>query len=327
MNRSVVMISLALLFAFASLARAQPSTGPAQICFLTFDPGSTMRSNRFGDFFNALSNLGYRQGKNVQVHYLSAEGRNENFPVLADECVKRRVNVIVATSTPAALAAKKATSSIPIVTTPLGDPVGSGVVDSLSHPTGNITGTTFLAPALAAKRVELLREAVPGVSRILVLSYLIDPIAPPQVAQIKAVADRMGIKVLVREIRTAADLTAAFEAGAREKVDGLLTTNESIFMANRQRVIELAAKYRLPGIYWHRAFAHSGGFMIYGADYTALYARSAAHVDKVLNGVKPSDLPIEQPTRFELVINLRTAKTLGISVPQSLLVRADQLIE
>jgi putative tryptophan/tyrosine transport system substrate-binding protein len=327
MNRLVGMVAIAHLLVAASSAHAQPAGGTARMCFLTFDPGSTMKSNRYGDFFGALRNLGYQDGKTLRVEYLSAEGKSERFPALAAECVKRRVDVIVASSTPAALAAKKATSTIPIVITPLGDPVGSGLVSSLSRPGGNLTGTTLLAPAIAAKRMELLKEAVPRVSRVLVLSYLIDPIAPPQVEQIKAVAEKLGVKVVIREIRTAEDLPAAFEAGARENVDAVMPTNESIFVANRQRVIELASKHRLPGIYFHRAFAQDGGLLVYAPNLPLLQARSAAYVDQVLKGAKPADLPIEQPSKFELIVNLKAANALGISMPQLLLLRADELIQ
>lgn len=310
-----------------SLTHAQPAGRVPHLCFLTFDPGSTLRANRYGDFFGALRNLGYQDGKTLRVDYFSAEGNSARFAALANECVKRRVDVIVASSTPAALAAKRATKTIPIVITPLGDPVGSGLVDSLSRPGGNLTGTTFVAPAMAAKRMELLKEAVPSVSRVLVLSYLVDPIAPPQVEQIKAVAERLAVKLLIREIRSPEDLPAAFEAGARESVDAVMPTNESIFMANRQRVIELASKHRLPGIYWNRAFAEAGGLIVYAANLPSLNARSAAYVDRVLKGAKPGDLPIEQPSSFELIVNLKAAKALGISIPKLLVMRADRVIE
>lgn len=321
------IIFLLACLSFAAVAAAQSGSAKARLCFLTFDPGSTLQSNRYGAFFNALRGLGYEGGRTLQVEYFSAEGKNERFAALADECVKRRVDVIVASTTPAALAAKRATKTIPIVITPLGDPVGSGLVDSLSHPGGNLTGTTLAAPALAAKRMELLKEAVPRVSRVLVLSYLIDPIAPPQVEQIKTVAERLRVNLVIREIRTAEDLAAAFEAGAREKVDAFIPTNESIFVANRQRVIELAAKYRLPGIYFNRAFAEAGGLMVYTPNLAPLQARSAVYVDRVLKGAKPADLPIEQPSRFELIVNLKAANALGISIPPTLMLRVDQVIQ
>ena len=331
MNRVSALTWVTLLLASmhlpSTLTHAQPAEGTPRLCFLTFDPGSTLRSNRYGDFFDALRKLGYQDGRTVRVDYFSAEGNSERFAALAAECVKRRASVIVASTTPAALAAKRATSTIPIVLTPLGDPVGSGLVDSLSRPGGNVTGTTQSAPAMAAKRMELLKEAVPHVSRVLVLSYLIDPIAPPQVEQIKVVAEKLGVKLLIREIRTAEDLSAAFEAGARENVDAVMPTNESIFVANRRRVIELASKYRLPAIYFNLAFAEAGGLMVYAANLPSLNARSAAYVDRVLKGVKPADLPIEQPSKFDFVVNLKAANALGISIPQTLLMRADQVIQ
>jgi len=318
---------LGLLGLLPSAAHAQSPEGTPRLCFLTFDPGSTLQSNRYGDFFNALRDLGYQHGRNLHVDYLSAEGKGERFASLAAECVKRRANVIVPSTTPAALAAKKATASIPIVTTPLGDPVASGLVASLARPSGNVTGTTLMASAIAAKRMELLKELLPRVSRVLVLSYLTDPIAPPQVAEIGKVADRLGVKVLVREIRTAEDLAPAFEAGAKEKAEAVLTTKESIFLTNRQRVIDLATRYRMPGIYWNRAFAEAGGPMAYAANRALLEARSAAYVERVLKGAKPADLPIEQPAKFELIVNVRAAKALGITIPPSLMLRADEVIQ
>lgn len=328
MNLAFGLASAMLLLTLVQTpSHAQPAGVMPRLCFLTFDPGSTLRSNRYGDFFGALRNLGYHDGKTLRVDYFSAEGSSERFPDLASDCVKRRADVIVATTTPAALAAKRATKTIPIVITPLGDPVGSGLVASLSRPGGNLTGTTQAAPAMAAKRMEMLKEAVPRVSRVLVLSYLVDPIAPPQVEHIKTVAAKLGVKLVIREIRTADDIPAAFEAGARENVDAVMPTNESIFVANRQRVVELASKYRLPGMYFNRAFAEAGGLLVYAPNLAPLNARSAAYVDRVLKGAKPADLPIEQPSSFELIVNLKTANALGVSMPKVLLMRADQLIQ
>ena len=227
-----------------------------------------------------------------------------------------------------ARAAKTATRTIPIVMIALGDPVGTGLVDSLAQPGGNITGMSLMVPELAAKRLGLLKEAVPRLSLVLVLSYLTDPIAPLQVKALKEVAPSLGLTLQIRDIQTAEDLPAAFEAGVKERAEGLLTTAESIFRAERARVTELAARHRLPAIYPYSAFVtDAGGLMAYEIDDSDLHARAATYVDKILKGSKPSDLAVQQPTKFKLVLNLKTAKALGLTIPPSLLQRADQVIE
>jgi putative tryptophan/tyrosine transport system substrate-binding protein len=232
------------------------------------------------------------------------------------------------TTTPAAHAVKKATALIPTVMVALGDPVGTGLVDSLARPGGNITGMSQMTSGLAAKRLELLKQAIPGVSRVMVLTYLVDPIAPLQVTALKDAAPTLGIKLIIQDIRTADDLPAAFDVVAKEHPQGLLTTAESIFRLNRARVTELAARHRLPAVYPYAVFAtESGGLMAYEINDTALHKRAAGYVDKILKGARPSELPIQQPTEYQLVINLKTANALGLKIPQPLLLRADQVIE
>jgi len=325
MDRRRFLLSLASALAPPLAADAQPARRIPRLCFLTFDPG-TPQSSRFDPFFQGLRDLGYVDGKTISIDYLSADDRGERFPALAVECLRLKADIIVVTTTPATQAAKHATRTIPIVMIPLGDPVGTGLVASLARPGGNVTGLTFMASGLAAKRFELLKEAVPKISRVLVLSYLEDPIAAPQVKELEKAAGSLGVKLLVQDIRTADDLPAAFDAGASGRADGLLTTAESIFVVHRKRVVELAAQHRLPGLYPYRLAVDAGGLMAYDA-YTPLLARTATYVDKILKGAKPGDLPIEQPTKFELVINLKTAKALGLTIPPSLLLRADQVIE
>jgi putative tryptophan/tyrosine transport system substrate-binding protein len=210
----------------------------------------------------------------------------------------------------------------------LGDPVGTGLVDSLAQPGGNITGMSLMVPEAAAKRLGLLKEAVPGISRVLVLSYVDDPIAPVQVKALKAAAASLGVTLQIREIRTGDDLPAAFDAGAEERAEGLLTTAESLFVVHRARVAELAARYRLPAIYpFAVQVVDAGGLMAYDVNTGDLFRRAATYVDKILRGARPSDLPVQQPTKFEFVINLKTAKTLGLTFPPGLLAIADQVIE
>ena len=306
-------------------AEAQPAGRP-RLCFLTFDPG-TPQSSRFDPFFQGLRDLGYVDGQSITIDYLSADGRGERFPVLAADCLRLKADIIVVTTTPAAQAAKHATRTIPIVMHLLGDPVATGLVASLARPGGNVTGLTYMASGLAAKRLALLKEAVPKISRVLVLSYLVDPIAAPQVKELESAAASQGVKLLVRDIRTADDLPAAFDAGAKERADGVLTTAESLFIVQRQRVVQRAARHRLPGLYPFRLMVDAGGLMAYDSFTSNLQARTATYVDRILKGANPSDLPVEQPTKFELAINLKTAKTLGLTIPPSLLQRADQVIE
>jgi putative ABC transport system substrate-binding protein len=210
----------------------------------------------------------------------------------------------------------------------LGDPVGTGIVDSLARPGGNITGMSQMTSELAAKNLELLKEAVPGISRVLVLTYLVDPISPLQVRALKEVAPSLGVTLHIHDIQTADDLSAAFKAGTKERVDGLITTAESIFRAERARVTELADIHKLPAIYPYAAFAiDNGGMMAYEVADRDLHRRAATYVDRILKGAKPSELPVQQPTNFRLIINLKTAKALGITVPPTLLARADEVIE
>jgi putative tryptophan/tyrosine transport system substrate-binding protein len=222
-------------------ARAQPPKNVPRLCFLDFmlDPG-TSRSKRFDGFFQGLNELGYVDGQTIAIDYLSADGSGERFPALVAECVRRKVDIIAVSTTPAAQTAKNATHTIPTVMIALGDPVGTGLVDTLARPGGNVTGTSTMLSDLAAKRLALLKEAVPGISRVLVLSYLVDPIAPLQVKALQEASRSLSVALQVQEIRTADDIPVAFEAGARDRADGLVITGESIFIAQRAQVSELA---------------------------------------------------------------------------------------
>jgi len=305
---------------------AQQSGKIPRLCFLTLDPGTTPAS-RFTPFFQRLRDLGYVDGRTVTIAYLSADGHNERFPALAGDCLRSKADIIVVTTTPAAQAAKNATQTIPIVMVPLGDPVGTGLVASLARPGGNATGQTFMASGLAAKRLALLKEAVPRISHVLVLTYLVDPIAAPQIKELESAARSLGVKLMIQDIRTPDDLPAAFDAGIKGRAEGLLTTVESIFAFESKRIVELAARHRLPGLYPYRAAVESGGLMAYDSYTPDLLGRTATYVDKILKGAKPADLPVEQPTKFELIVNLKAAKALGLTISPSLLLRADQVIE
>ena len=266
-------------------------------------------------------------GQTITIDYLSADGQVERFPTLAADCVRLKADIVVASTTLAAQAAKKATGTIPIVMHGLGDPVATGLVVSIARPGGNVTGASMMSPGLAAKRLELLKEGLPRLSRVLVLSDLGDSIAAPQLQELEHATHSLGVTLLVRDIRSADDLPAAFDAGAKERAGGLLTTAETRLSIYRDRVLELAARHRLPGMYPYRGWVDAGGLMAFISYTPKLQARAAFYVDRILKGAKPADLPIEQPIKFEFVINLKTAKALGLRIPPSVLLRADQVIE
>ena len=327
MKRGEFVALLAAAAAWPSAMRAQQSRSIPRLCFLTFDPG-TLQTTRFDAFFQALRGLGYADGQTIAIDYLSADGRDERFPALAAECLRLKADVIAVSTTPGAEAAKAATRTIPIVMLQLGDPVGTGLVDSLVKAGGNVTGMTQVSSELAAKRLELLKEAVPGLSRVLVLSYAIDPIAPLQVKALKEAARSLGVMLQIQNIGAVDDLAPAFDAGARERADGLLTTVGSIFVSYRARVTELAAQYRLPAMYTNLLqVTDVPGLMVYQPNLDDLYKQAATYIDRILKGAKPSDLPIQQPTKFTLVVNLKTAKAIGLTIPESFLRRADELIQ
>jgi len=251
-------------------------------------------------------------------------------PNFAAACLRLKPDIIAVTTTPGAAALKNATSTIPIVMVALGDPIGTKLVDSLNHPNGNITGMSQMTSGLAAKRFELLKEAVSGLSRVLVLAYLVDPISPLQVQALKDAAPALNVTLHVVDIKTPDDLPAAFDAGIKAGAQGVLTTAESIFRGSRALVTELAAQHKLAAIYPCAAFALSlenGGLKAYDITDRDLHRSAANYVDKILKGAKPSDLAVQQPTKFQLVINLRTARSLGLTIPPSLLARADEIIE
>jgi putative ABC transport system substrate-binding protein len=313
--------------AWPRVARAQQPRKIPRLCFLTFD-SAILRSTRFDAFFEGLRDLGYVDGQTITIDYLSADGRGEQFPALVAECLRLKADIIATTTTPATQAAKNTNDTTPIVMLALGDPVGTGLVDSLGRPGGNVTGTSMMVSELAAKRLELLKEVVPRISRVLVLAYLVDPIAPLQVKAVTEAARSLGVTLQVQDIQSADDLQAAFEAGAREHADGLLVDAESIFIVHRAQVSELAARYRLPAMYPYSVqVAEAGGLMAYDINIPDLQRRSAIYVDRILKGAKPADLPVEQPTKFKFVINLKTARALDLTIPESILQRADEVIE
>ena len=282
-------------------------------------------------FRQGLRDLGYVEGRNVVIEYRDAEGKFERLPALAAELVALKVDVIVTTGgTPTALAAKQATKTLPIVFAVAADPVGSGLVTSLARPGGNITGLSNLSPELVGKRLEQLTQAVPGVSRVVVLwqpGVLGERTEQDLLKGAEVAARALGVRLQVVEARGPADFDKAFSAMTRKRVGALTLLTSTMFFNERQRLVDLAAKNRLPAVYPAREFVDAGGLMAYGANIPDMVRRAATYVDKILKGAKPGDLPVEQPTKFELVINVKTAKALGLTIPPSLLQRADEVIQ
>jgi putative ABC transport system substrate-binding protein len=273
-----------------------------------------------------LRDLGWVEGQNVGVEYRYANNHLEQFPHLAAELVRLKVDLIVAGGEAGIRAARDATSTIPIVMANSGDPVGTGLIASLSRPGGNVTGLSLLAPDLGGKRLELLKETVPKVSRVGVLWNPTNAVKALELNSTEVAARALGVIVTSHEVRAPADFDRAFAAIGRERPTALITLADPLTRSYRTQLAEFAAKSRLPMIAELRDFAEAGGLMTYGASLLDLYRRAATYVDKILNGAKPGDLPIEQPTKFELVVNLKTAKSLGLTIPQSVLVRADEVI-
>jgi putative ABC transport system substrate-binding protein len=282
-------------------------------------------------FLQGLRDLGYNEGPNLVIEYRDAEGKPERLPALAAGLVALNVDVIVAgAGTLSALAAKQATTTIPIVFPVVGDPVADGLVTSLARPGGNLTGLSAVSTELIGKLLELLKQAVPGVSRV---ALLLKPDAAPErtmqgyLKESDAAARALGVQLQVVEAQGPEDFDRAFSDMSEARADALVVLGTPVFQVARQRLVDLAAKSRLPTVFSYRAFVDAGGLMSYGPSFPDMFRRAATYVDKILNGAKPADLPVEQPTKFELVINLKTAKALGLTVPQSLLARADEVIE
>jgi putative ABC transport system substrate-binding protein len=267
------------------------------------------------------------EGRNIAIEYRWAEGKVERLPAFAVELLGLKVDVIVAVSTPDALAARKATRTIPIVFVTAGDPVDSGLVAGIARPGGNVTGLSLLAPEIVARQLQTLKEAVPKASRVAVLSNSANPNTPLLVKETEAAARSLGVRLQLLGVRGDDAFDSAFSAVTKERPDALFVLFDPLLFLHRTRIVEFANKNRLPAMYAHREFAEVGGLMAYGADLRDNYRRAAIYVDKILKGAKPADLPVEQPTKFELVINLKTAKALGLTIPQSLLQRADEVIQ
>jgi putative ABC transport system substrate-binding protein len=318
------------LFSFA-LSVSAPAQHAGKVSRIGFLDSSTASSSTLlvEAFRQELSKLGWIEGKNITIEYRFAEQKRERVPELAADLVRLKVDLIVVTAGTQALAAKKATPTIPIVMVNVGDPVGVGLVASLARPEGNVTGLSGLAPELNTKRLEVLKDAVPKLARVGLLRPPEDTIIQDlQLKELRAAAQALKLKL--EEIGTQADpkgLESAFQTAKQKQVEAIMTTAFIPFFAERRRIVELARKYRLPAIYWQKEFVDEGGLMYYGVDSTDLFRRAAGYVDKILKGAKPADLPVQQATKFEFVINLKAAKQIGLTLSPEFISRANRVIK
>ena len=321
----VVLGASALVAPFRSFAQQQGKVW--RVGFLSLRRPASLDSDFLGEFPQGMRELGYVEGKNLVIEWRFADGEVERLPVLAAQLVRLKVDVIVASSTQAVSVAQKATSTVPIVMGNSGDPVGSGFVKSLAHPGGNITGLSNINVDLTPKLLEMLLSMVPKLSRVAVL---VNPANSSHSARLKSVqtaAQRVRVRILPVEAKTAQEIEPAFSMMRRENAGAVIVHSDAIFNAQVRQIAELAEKHRLLSIAGIREYVDAGCLMSYGPSFASMYRRAATYVDKIFKGAKPADLPVEQPTKFEFVINRKTAKALGLTIPQSLLVSADKVIE
>jgi ABC-type uncharacterized transport system substrate-binding protein len=326
MNRKVFSLALsAMLFALCSVVEAQQPVKVPRIGFLSpVSPSATALWHQA--FRQGLRDHGWTEGKNISIEYRYAEGKSDRLPDLAADLVRLKVDIIVVSSGTDALAAKNATREIPIVMASAGDPVAIGLVETLARPGGNITGLSQIAAELAGKRLELLKEIVPGLSRVAVLWNPQGRTSTLSWKEIQLPARELGVQLHSLEVRSSNDFDKAFKDVTRARAGALVIMPDPLFVTNLNRIADLAAKSRLPSIFHLTEFVDSGGLVAYGPDRSDQFRRAATYVDKILKGTKPADLPVEQPTKFELVINLKTAKQIGLTIPPNVLARADKVI-
>jgi putative tryptophan/tyrosine transport system substrate-binding protein len=322
----VGIFAIALTFVSGGVeARAQQPTKIPRIGWLGGASASALAS-RLDAFRQGLRELGYVEGKNIVIELRAAEAKPDQLPALAAELVRLKVDVIVTGGGRATRAAKEATNTIPIVMAQVPDPVGDGFVASLARPGGNITGLSALGPELSGKRLELLKETVPRLSRVAVLGTSTTPGNAQQLREVELAAGALQVKLQFLDVLDPKDVETAFRAASKDHAEGVLVLSASVFVSRRTQVLDLAQKSRLPAIYYRSEFVEAGGLMSYGVNDTDLYRRAATYVDKILKGTKPADLPVEQPTKFEFIINLKAAKQIGLTIPPNVLARADRVI-
>ena len=327
MTKKKLVWSLVTFFVVnVSVAEAQQATKIPKIGYLNGGLLSGI-AGRIEAFRQGLRELNYVEGKNIVIDWLSSEGKGDRLPTLAAELVRRKVDVIVTAGGNPTRAAKVATSTIPIVMTNDGDPVGDGLVISLARPGGNITGLSTFAPELSGKRLEILREVIPKLTRVAVLGTSTNPGNSQVLKEIEIAAKAFGVKLHYLAVQNPKDIETAFRAASKERADAVLTVGNPILASQRTQIAEFAIKYRLPAIYHQSFYVEAGGLMFYGVNQLDLDRRAATYVDKILKGAKPAELPVEQPMKFEFIVNLKAAKQIGLTVPPNVLVRADRVIK
>jgi putative tryptophan/tyrosine transport system substrate-binding protein len=323
--KAAAFLSALCVLAFAGCAVAQPAK-TYRIGFLTPASAASME-DRLSRFRQGMRELGYVQGQNAAIEFRSAEGKQERLAELASELIRLKVDVVLTHGVLATLAAKKASATTPIVCFACGELVSIGLVPNLARPGSNITGQTLVTPEVSGKRVELLKEVVPGLTRLAVLWNSDNPVSKPEFKETEAAARTAGLELISISVEKPNDFARAFNSMKAERAQAVIVLSDAMFFGNRNRIADLAAENRLPAISYSGEFAKSGTIMSYGPDLLVSAQRAAIYVDKILKGAKPGDLPVEQPTKFEFVINLKTAKALGITVPKVLLTAADEVIE
>jgi putative ABC transport system substrate-binding protein len=324
-RREVTLFIILSFLAMPFAADAQQGQRVYRVGVLeTISPA--LNAANFDAFRQGLRALGYVEGQSLVIEYRSADGDASRFPALATELVRLQVDMLVTRGTPAALAAKDAAGAIPVVMAAIGEPLGLGIVANLARPGGNVTGLSAFVNELSGKRVELLREMLPDLKRIAALLNMSNPVVPPQWQEIESVARSLGLEPQLLDMRRAEDIGRLFDTAITWRADALIVGPDGLAQAHRQSITALAMKHRLPTMYASREFVDASGLLSYGVSYPHLYSRAAGFVDKIFRGAKPGDLPVEQPTKLELVINLKTAQALGLTLSPMFLFRADEVI-
>lgn len=313
-------------FCLALLALPVPAQAPMPRIGFLGNSTPKLEANLVGPFRDGLRDLGYIEGRNIMIEYRWAEGDYSRLPRLIGELIASKVDVLVTAGTPATLALKKATSSIPVVMIAVGDPVGTGIVPSLRLPGGNITGLTSISPELDGKRLELLREVVPDVSHVAVLWNASSPLQVVAEKQTRAAADALGMKMLSLGVRSKEEIEEALGVILKQRPQALLVLADRLFLHHRQRIMDFALEHRLPGVHAYRELVEAGGLMSFGPSYSGMHRRAAIFVDRILRGAKPGELPVERPASFELVVNLKTARAFGLTIPESVQLRATEIL-
>ena len=325
-RRAFLTLTTASLLVPARKAAAQTAAKVHRVGFLG-NSTQSLEANLVGPFREGLRERGYIEGRDLIVEYRWAEGQYERFPALVQELIVLKVDVIVTAGTPAALAVKRATTRIPVVMLAVGDPVGSGLVASLGHPGGNLTGLVAIAPDLEGKRLELLKEIVPRLSAVAFLTNPTNRLHVTSEKQVREAARALHLRVEFFPVRTEAEFDRAFQAIAAWRPGALVMLADRVFLHNRARIVEFTERSRLPAVYAYSELVEAGGLMSFGPSYPGMHRRAAYYVDRILKGTRPADLPMEQPSKFELIVNLKAARSLGLTIPQPVLLRADQVLE